>query len=277
MRGRVKLPSGLLIPCREFCRAIADAVCPIDQHFEGINCVWAKIYTTDAPPRGFGKGVPYPLTETDQQELVTVLQKLPPLLCPMSEEETASFMKDYLSLPGRPEWEPLLETEDGVRERKNRHSQVMSRLTEVIQKEHMEERLVLVNVRHLPVQTVQFDTHLTRKDAIAYLERHGLPYDNEETGKSAKQDTLSSEAADQSPNAGQMTLTGKPKRGVIRFSAATKAKAVKRCKELMVAGEAKYAKITADEFKTTERSIYTWVKEAEKADPLTYLRGRSNN
>lgn len=52
------------------------------------------------------------------------------------------------------------------------------------------------------------------------------------------------------------------------FSAAKKAKAVEYCKALKERGDKKFAKKTAEKFETSERSIYTWVQEAEKTDPI---------
>lgn len=247
------------------------------KNFEGIDCVLAKVYLPDAPVRYFGTGVPYSLDEADRQAFAEVLPKLPPLRCPMSEEEMASFMKAYVDLPNRPIWMPLLETKETVLARKIKHDSVMDEHIAALRKEHREGRLVPVSTNHAPVRAVELGAQLTREDAIAYLKRHGLSYEDEEIAKGPKQDTLSSEATHQSHNGEQMTLAGKPKRGVIRFSAATKAQAVKRCKELKAAGEEKFAKITAKEFKTSERSIYTWVKESENADPSQHFWGRKNN
>lgn len=277
MQARVKLPSGSLICYLYFCRLIAQAVCPIGKNLEGLECVSAKIYSPDAPTRYFGTGVPYSLDEADRQAFAKVLPKLPPLRCPMLEEEMASFMEAYVNLPNRPIWMPLFETEETVLARKIEHDTVLDNHVAELRKEHRAGRIVPVGTNHVPVGAVELGAQLTREDAISYLKRHGLSYEDEETAKGAKQDALSSEAVHQTHKADQVTLTGKPKRGIIRFSAATKAKAVKRSKELMAAGEGKFAKITAKEFETSERSIYTWVKEAEKTDPSKHFWGRKNN
>jgi len=265
VQARVKLPSGPLIPYLEFCKAIAEAVSPIGKNFEGIKCVWAKIYTTDAPPLRVGTGVPYPLDEPDRLELATVLQKLPPLRCPMSEEETALFMKAYLNLPGRPEWEPLFETEEGVRERKDKHNQVMSRLAKAIQEEHMAGRLVLVDVKHLPVQTVQLGAYLTRKDAVAYLDRHGLLYGDEEPAASQKPSSLSSDAGHPTLDADPLSLSaGTSVVGRPKVTDAKRAEAVQRTRELRAEGKKDFMAQVAKDCGVSPRSIHTWVKKDEE-------------
>jgi len=217
VQARVKLPSGPLIPYLEFCKAIAEAVSPFDKNFEGIKCVWGKIYTTDAPPLG-GKGVPYRLDETDRLELATVLQKLPPLRCPMSEDAVDSFMAAYVKLPDRPLWMPLLVTEEMILGFKIKHDQIMDHHIAAIREERRAGRLAPVDIYNVPLEAVQIGAYLTRNDAIGYLTRIGLLYDDEETAPSLKQDIVSSEAEAQSLTADEK------KTAIIKFHADLKAK-----------------------------------------------------
>lgn len=261
----------------------------------------AKIYSPDALTGFFGAGVPYSLDEDDRQAFAEVLPKLPHLRCPMSEEERASFMEAYVKLPNRPIWMPLLETEETILARMREHDKVISKHVDALRREHRAGRLAPVNAHYVPVEAVEIGAQVTREDAIAYLKRHGLAFDDGETVANSKQDTVSSEVAPQSQkldeetatgleqdsvssevtpqshNADQLTLNGKKKRGCIEFDATTKAKAVMFCNELKTKGEKKFVKKTAEKFETTERSIYTWVQEAEKTDLLTILeRNRKN-
>lgn len=248
MQTRVKLPSGPLIPYLKFCKAIAEAVSPIDKNFEGIKCVWAKIYTTDAPPRCFGKGVPYPLDETDRLELATVLQKLPPLRCPMSEDAVDSFMAAYVKLPDRPLWMPLLVTEEMILGFKIKHDQIMDHHIAAIREERRAGRLAPVDIYNVPLEAMQLGAHLTRKDAIAYLERHGLMYEGEEIAKGLKQDALKSEGEAQS-------LSGDEKKAaIVKFHAELKAK-----------GDNCPSKKTAIEFNVVATYVRRLIREAKNA------------
>lgn len=194
MQIRVKLPSGPLIHYLKFCRLIAEAVCPIDKDLAGIKCVSAKIYPPDVPTPHFGTGVPYSLDETDRQALAKVLPKLPPLRHPMSEEEAASFMAAYVNLPKRPEWIPLLVNEETILGRKIEYNKIVDRHLEALREEHKAGRVVPVSASHAPLNAVEIGAYLTRKDAIAYLVRHGLAYDDEDARKSPGSEVESSTA-----------------------------------------------------------------------------------
>lgn len=283
MHVRVKLPSGPLIHYLKFCRVIAEAVCPIDKDLEGIKCVLAKIYPPDVPTPNFGPGVPYPLDETDRQALAKVLPKLPPLRYPMSEkgassfkEESASFMEAYVNLPKRPEWIPLLVNEETILGRKIEHNQVKDRHLEAIREERKAGRLVPVDINYVPLEAVQIGAYLTRKDAIAYLERHGLAYDERETAKSPEQDSLLSETGHPALDADPLALSnGTSVVGQPIYSPAKKAEIVERSKELQAAGEKDYRARVAKEYGVTPKSIYNWVKKDEemkkKQSPLASL------
>lgn len=271
---RVKLPTGPLINLWGFCKSIADAVSPRYKSLEGVGCVSGKIYPPDVQTPIFGIAGPYPLDEADQQALSNLLVQLPRLRYRMKDEEIALFMKAYASLADRPTWTPQLLTTEMVIVRKLKHDQVVDHHLKAIRQEHIAGRLVPVDINYVPVEAEQLGAHLTRKDAIAYLERHGLMCEDEESARGTEQDTVSSEAALESHNADQVTLTGKPKRGLVRFSAAKKAKAVEYYNELTAKKISGPVKKAAHRFETTERSIYTWVKEAEaKKKALLKLLG----
>ncbi|MBO7930560.1 hypothetical protein J6358_12475 [Burkholderia pseudomallei] len=192
MPAPVKLPSGPLIHYWKFCRLIAEALQPINKNPKGIDCVEAKSYPAGVPSPYAGTDVPHDLDEADRQELAKVLPKLPPLKYPMSEEDIASFTEAYAKLPNRPMWVPVLVTKDTILGRKIKHDQIMDRHIAAIRKECRAGRLVPVDANHVPLEAVEIGAHLSRKDAIAYLEQHGLAYDDEDARKSPGSEIKSS-------------------------------------------------------------------------------------
>lgn len=261
MPAPVKLPSGPLIHYWRFCRSIAEALQPINKNPKGIHCVWAKSYPSGVPSPYAGTGVPLPLVEADREVLAKVLQKLPPLKYPMSEEDVALFTEAYMKQPNRPMWMPALVTEEAIFGLKVERDQIMDRHIAAIREERRAGRLVAVDANYVPLEAVEMGAYLTRKDAIAYLERHGLAYVDEETATSSEQGSSSVEAAHLALDTDPLVLSGgTSKVGHPQFSAATKAAAVKRSKELEAAGEKDPRKRAAEEFGTTRRSIYDWVK-----------------
>ncbi|WP_157654324.1 hypothetical protein [Burkholderia ubonensis] len=258
----VKLPSGPLIHYWKFCRRIAEALQPINKNPKGIDCVWAKRYPFGVPSPYAGTDVPFPLDDADREALAKLVPKLPPLKYPMSEEDVGSFMQVYATLPNRPMWMPVLVTEETILGLKIKRDQVMDCHIAAIREERRAGGLVPVDANFVPLEAVQIGAHLTRKDAIAYLERHGLAYDDEETVSIPEQGSLSGKAAhpalDAVPLSDGTRVVGRP-----QFSAATKAAAVKRSKELEAAGEKDYRERVAKEYGTTSRSIRNWVTDDE--------------
>ncbi|MGE8364457.1 hypothetical protein [Cupriavidus sp.] len=180
MQARVKLPSGPLIHYWKFCREIAEAVCPVDTNPTGIDSVWAKSYPSGVPSPYAGTNVPFPLEEADREALAKVLPKLPPVKYQMSEEDVGSFIEAYAKLPDRPMWMPVLVTEEAILGLKIKRDQIMDRHIAAIREERKAGRLVPVDINYVPLEVVQAGAYLTRRDAIAYLERHGLAYDDED-------------------------------------------------------------------------------------------------
>jgi len=262
---RVKLPTGPLIPYLAFCKAIAEAIGPKYKNLEGVDCVSGKIYPPDVPTPIIGIAGPYPLDEADRQAFSKVLVELPRLHYPMLEEEVASFMKAYASLASRPPWTPQLVTKETIRERKFEYNRIEDLHLAAIRREHRAGRLVPVGTNHVPLDAVQMAAHLTRKDAVAYLERHGLPYDDEEPVASLKPSSLSSEAGHPSPDVDPLSLnSGASIVGRPKVNDAQRAEAIKRTKELRAAGEKDFMAQVAKEYGVTPRSIHNWVKEDEE-------------
>lgn len=269
MQGRVKLPSGPLINYLQFCRLITDALQPVDKHPKGIDCVLAKRYPSGVPSPYAGKDFALGLEGPDREALAKVLPKLPPLKYPMSEEDVGFFMEAYAKLQDRPMWMPVLVTEETILALKIKRNQIMDRHIAAIREERRAGRLVPVDANCVPLEAVEIGAHLTRKDAIAYLERHGLAYDDEKEWTSSPV-----EAEHLAPDTDSLAQgSGTSKVGRPQFSPATKAAAVKRSKELESAGERDPRGRAAKEFGTTSRSIYEWVmkdmkdQEAKKRKP----------
>lgn len=175
----VKLPAGPLISYLHLSRLIADAVCPIKKNLEGVNCVWAKTYFPDAPSPYCDIKVPHLLDDVDRQEFAKILPKLPSVRYPMSEEATAIFMEAYMNLPGRPIWRPHFVTAEMIFDRELRNKKIRSDHIEAMRNDHRAGWLVPVNANHVPLEAVELGAHLTRSDALAYLNRRGLPHDEE--------------------------------------------------------------------------------------------------
>lgn len=264
MPAPVKLPSGPLIHYWKFCRLIAEALQPINKNPKGIDCVWAKSYPAGVPSPYAGTDVPLPLDEADRKALAKVLPKLPPLKYPMSERDIASFAEAYVQQPNRPLWMPVLVTEETILGLKIKRDQVMDRHIAAIREERRAGRLVPVDANYVPLEAVEIGAHLTRKDAIAYLERHGMAYVDEETATSPEQGSLSGETAHPALDTDTLALSsGTSQVGRPQFTDATKAAAVKRSKELQAAGEKDYRERAAKEYGTTSRSILNWVTDDE--------------
>jgi hypothetical protein len=178
---KVKLPSDSLIPYLKFCRLIADAIHPIDKDIKGIKCVIFKIYPPEAA-LGFVTELTYALADKDMQELGKLLPKLPPLHYGMPEAEVDLFMQAYANLPKRPVWTPVIASEKTAFEHKYKHKEIMDRHLQLMREERRAGRLVPVDATHVVLDAVQIGAHISSQDAIAYLKRHGLEYDNDEIG-----------------------------------------------------------------------------------------------
>lgn len=250
----VTLPAGDLIDYFAFCKAIAEAVCPAGESaLEGIDCVIGK---TVVCRRSVDDNSPKPVIETsqsfdldaaDRRALAEVMSKLPQLRYPMSDEEIAAFTDAYLNLPGRPAWMPLLIGKRTIMQRKVQQDVVWARHQKTIQQEFEAKRLIPVDASYVPVHALMAGTFLPRAQAIAYLERYGMAYD------------------DGASQLAELPMKEQKAVGSPRLSAEQKAALVKRRNELKAARDPKYVQKTADEFHVTVRTVYTTVKNAMAA------------
>jgi hypothetical protein len=92
----------------------------------------------------------------------------------MSTDDEAAFMEAYLRLKDRPEWIPVLLNAAAMERRKAKQAVVMRHHQRTLQEEVAEGRLIVVNKDHLPVAIGHGGCFIPRKQAIAYLERHGI-------------------------------------------------------------------------------------------------------
>lgn len=261
---KVKLPSDPLIPYLKFCRLIADAIHPINKDIKGIKCVMSKVYHSEAPSLGFGIGLPYALDDKDLKSLAKLLPKLPPLSYGMSEADIDLFMQAYESLPERPLWMPLIASEKTVSAEKIKHRQAMDLHIELVRKERVAGRLVPLNNIHVALDAVQLDAHISRQDAIAYLKRHGLEYEDE-IAKSQEQNILSNKTVHQAGDVDPTALIARKSQvGAKRFSDAQKEDAVKRSNQLEgVVND--FVQKVAEEYGVNVRTIDNWRRAAKKA------------
>jgi hypothetical protein len=263
MQVLIKLPSDPLIHYLKFCRVIADAVSPIDNDLVGIKCVLAKNFPAEKTNEHFGK-VPFPLDEADRKALAKLLPNLPPLKYPMSVEQVATFVEAYRNLQERPIWIPVLITEEIIYGRKAKHDQTMDRHLDAIRKECNAGQLVPVDASHVRLDSVQIGAFIPRREAIAYLNRCGLSYEDSmpmSPEQNVSLDMTELQAGDTNP---KMLIDRKYPVGAKRFSDAQKEEAVRRSKELEgVVND--FVQQVADEYGVTVKTIDNWRRAARKA------------
>lgn len=273
MQVRIKLPTGSLIHYLQFRRAIAEASAPIDlDSLTGINCVVGKKFSPDSGE------IPYALDEADRAALSKLLPNLPALRYPISTEEAAAFMKSYqcLKVTERPIWTPILLTEEEFYRRKFKHNQIEDRHLEALRKECQAGRLAAVDSHNVPVRDLQFDACIPRKEAIAYLERFGLAYEDNEARSS---DHSKSFPTMQSPDviqseliASEVELHTKDNKELVQeklnpfrssFTLEEKAEAVALYYKLKEDGHKDYTRQTAQKYGVSEKTINNWVNDFE--------------
>lgn len=243
---KVKLPSDSLIPYLKFCRLIADAIHPIDKDVQGIKCAIFKIYPAEGA-LGFVTGLTYPLDGKDIKELAKLLPKLPPLHYGMPEAEVDLFMQAYADLPKRPVWAPVIASEKTAFEHKYKHKEIMDRHLQLVRGEQAAGRLVPVDATHVVLDAVQIGAHISRYDAIAYLKRHGLEFDNDEIGNPVSKKSRSADGV-------KKPLSPKEKETIVRYH-----------KRNIDEKRPKPTQQIAELFNVSTRMITSIVKEAKEA------------
>jgi len=201
VKGYVNTPPGALVPFNAFCRAIAEAIFPVEQ-IEGIDCIvgMSSVDYVSFKVADFWDSGPFnklkrkdhvflmsergPLVKWEMptlalkakeiEEIKKLLSALPPLKYPVSEKLKAEFLTAYSDLHGCSAACPVLITEEHVEVQRADNAREFVRRQGLIQEELDAGRLIAVDARHHPVVVLDATTFIPRKYAIAYLERCGL-------------------------------------------------------------------------------------------------------
>lgn len=336
MQVRVKLSSDPLIDYWDFCRSIAEALCPTgEEGVEGIECVIGKVVSNHVPipeshslpvsspfyhtwqsvlvsedgrtlnqllpsdqavihddrelelpfaatsPRQIGEiSLRFPLSDDDRRDLAEVLPNLPPLRYPMSEQETAAFMEAYFNMPNHPMWVPELVTEATIERRKAHQDAEFRRRQEALRQEFEAGRLTPVNASHMPVAALMVGTFIPRTQAIAYLKKHGLAYEDEMAGTTVLEPVRASKSALERPNIPEVSSSPNSgnKVGAPKASPSERAAAVKYYYDLRADGVVNFLEQTAKKYGVSPRTITEWVNKAnedkKKQSPNSIFRTR---
>lgn len=143
------------------------------------ECVAELSFDVDSPRLMIGElPVRQALRDNERSALATLLPNLPPLRYPMSEEARGAFMKAYCKLPNRPMWVPVLVTDATIEQRKVEQIEVRNRHLKVLRQEVDAGKITPVDIYHTPVKHLIVGAFIFRSQAISYLERHGIAYDD---------------------------------------------------------------------------------------------------
>ncbi|WEY37774.1 AlpA family phage regulatory protein [Paraburkholderia sp. SUR17] len=123
------------------------------------------------------------LTDHDRRELAALLPRLPVLRYPVSDEAACSFLDAYCSLSARPEWAPVLITVADVEARRAKQRQTLTDHQRALQADCSRGLMVAIDERHMHVPVLKVGCLISREDAIGYLKRHRLPYEEGVAGQ----------------------------------------------------------------------------------------------
>lgn len=295
MKAQVQLPNDQLIDYWYFCKAIAEGICPAgEKDLRGIDCIVGKQITVclmsaaPVPSVMFVDGLnvlnqpnlvrtdvteqsihhsasdamfdqqveelslPYKLTGEDRQLMEKLLLELPTLHYPLSDKDVTDFMGAYTALPNRPMWVPVLVTEETIKRRKVRQEMIMLQHEKSLQEEVTKGRLVAVNGVNVPVTRLFMGDLIPRAQAIAYLERCGIQYADSTSGNGEKENP---ETARPSSN----TTCGIKN----KLTEAQREELVFEHQKLLLSGERKATKKTADKFEVSTRHVRNLVGKAK--------------
>ncbi len=209
----VRIPVDDLIDSWALCRAIARAVCPADDEpIVGMRCIVrgrlphrsvidVTVATEDDQSQqascsddqalaerssefdsssqiGEDAFFEFELSVEQRHQLIGLLPSLPPLYYPTSTEMLDDFMEKYRAHESRPRWEPVFVSETDIAYQKLEQLRVHSDHLKALEADLEEGRLIAVDSRHVPVSQVGIGSLISRKDAIAYLTRCHLAFDD---------------------------------------------------------------------------------------------------
>ncbi|WP_122828935.1 hypothetical protein [Burkholderia pseudomallei] len=203
------------------------------------------------------------MTDDDWRLLEKILPDLPPLRYPMSEEERAVFMAAYCAHPSRPAWMPDLVTDVIISRRKAEQAKFIADQHRTMQHEIWTGRLALVNAYHTPVATPMVGAFIPRAQAVAYMERFGIPY-LELAGKKVINELIvaqtepKSSLANEDWRPGERKLSPETQRELVKFHNELKEADQKRGTGKRIP----FVKLTAERFGLSRRHVSNIVAAA---------------
>ncbi|MBR8091827.1 hypothetical protein KDX09_20785 [Burkholderia cenocepacia] len=234
----------------------------------GNEAAESELLFDESPPLQIGE-ITLPcqeLSDADREAFAKVLVDIKrPLRYPMSDEERAEFMEAYCKLPTRPMWLPALVTEATINRRKSEHDAVLLRHQRALLQEFEEGRFTPVDAYHAPVASLMPGTFIPREQAIAYLERQGCEYGDEEPD-AVVPDLMTQCHIEIETIQVSESPKGDPKRrvGVSRHSPVERAAAVKLYWDLREAKEHDFAAQVAKKYGVTPHTVNNWVRREKR-------------
>lgn len=195
--------------------------------------------------------MPFKLTDEDREWMKKLLPILPSLKYPLSKKVADEFMRAYSSFPDRPEWSPLLITTEHVQKLKDHQDELACRHHQALLNELALGTLVAVTADHVKVRKFAMGVFIPRKEAIAYLDRSGIPYEDLDLDDALPQKSKTSEIKPRT--VGEPKFTAKEKKAIVAFR-----------QEKIDEKTKGYTTVTAEEYGISTSMVRRYVREAKK-------------
>jgi hypothetical protein len=206
-----------------------------------------------------------PLNPDDRRALKKLLPQLPELLYPMSENDVTAFTEAYLRLRNRPRWVPDLVNAWAIEQRKAEQRECVAVHMRQLLQEFEERRVTVVDDYHARVATLSAGTFIPRTQAISYLERHGLAYDDGTTSSAEPGVTSTCDDVPRKPQASELPANNKKNTvGIGTASPADRKAAVQEYWALKKACVPNFVEVVAKKYGVSVRTINYWVNPEQR-------------
>jgi len=182
MRDYVLLPPGSLIGIAGLCWAIAYAKFPTgEKELKNIDCIRCK-RTLSHDPANESFSFCTPLTSSDRNELdgLWASGKLPQLCYPMTPDDIAKFMGAFRKRPSSKKWEPVFLDAEEINERKAKQIALAGAHTDAVLRGFESGEIIFVDANNIPLKNLFGNPLMSREQAVAYLNRCGLAWRDED-------------------------------------------------------------------------------------------------
>lgn len=182
MRDYVLLPPGSLIGIAGLCWAIAYAKFPTgEKGLRNIDCIRCK-RTLPHDPENESFSFCTPLSDSDRGELdgLWASRKLPELCYPMTTGDIAKFMDAFRKRPSSKKWEPVFLDAEEINERKAKQIALGNAHTDALLRGFEAGEIIFVDDNNIPLKNLFGNPLMSREQAIAYLNRCGLAWRDED-------------------------------------------------------------------------------------------------